>query len=502
MSRGLVLAAHGSRRNPEANALVRRLAESVRARRAFDEVAVAFHQGEPRFDAVLDELTARQIVVVPLLTSDGYYADVVLPQALASNGRFREVRLGQTPPVGTSPRLAALVARRVAELLRSQAIPRRAISLAIIGHGTQQHPASRCSTLELAETLRRHRVAGEVMAAFIDDEPQIETVLKRASHPYLIVVPFLIGGSTHVSEDIPRRLSAGGQDRRIIVDRPVGAYPELVDVVLDLARRYAPSPLLPAPSRHSAPRPVGGVRLVGAGPGDPGLITVRGLELLRAADVVVHDRLISHELLAEAGPATLLIDVGKAPGQQRYSQDAISALLVEHARAGKVVVRLKGGDPFVFGRGSEELEACRLAGISVEVVPGISSAIAAPAAAGIPVTARGVASAFSVETGHTAAPPVGPATLVLLMGRESLREIAQRLMDEGRDPLTPAACIQAATTSEQRVVRATLAGIADAADQEGMEAPVVTVVGAVAALGHDAECCMLAERAAAAGPAA
>jgi sirohydrochlorin cobaltochelatase len=206
MNGALVIAAHGSRRDPAANALVRRLAEAVRVRRLFDEVAVAFHQGEPRFDTVLDELSSEVVTVVPLLTSTGHYADVVLPQALARNRRFGELRLRQTPPVGTHPGIAPLVARRVAELLRNEGIARHSATVAIVGHGTPRHRESRTSAIQLADTLRRRRVAGEVLAAFIDDDPPVTALLENASLPYLIVVPFLIGGGTHVVEDLPRLL--------------------------------------------------------------------------------------------------------------------------------------------------------------------------------------------------------------------------------------------------------------------------------------------------------
>jgi len=209
----------------------------------------------------------------------------------------------------------------------------------------------------------------------------------------------------------------------------------------------------------------------------------------------VHDRLIGSELLAEARTDAVLIDVGKGPGHAPYSQEEINQALVEHARRGLAVVRLKGGDPFVFGRGSEEMAACEEAGVPVRVVPGVTSAIAAPAAAGIPVTARGIAHSFTVVTGHTAAAgdnlPVLPAfpvipehTLVIMMGRSNLAALATQLIVEGRDPSTPAACIQSGTTPEQRVTRATLATIADAAERDGLESPVVTVIGAVAALAH------------------
>jgi uroporphyrin-III C-methyltransferase len=232
----------------------------------------------------------------------------------------------------------------------------------------------------------------------------------------------------------------------------------------------------------------GSVHLVGGGPGDPGLITARGLELLRGADVVVHDRLIGPELLSEAPAGAELIDVGKGPGHVACSQDEINALIVDHARRGRTVVRLKGGDPFVFGRGSEEAAACRAAGVPVFVVPGVTSAVAGPAAAGIPVTARGLARSFAVITaqgadGLTDVKKLASAdTLVVMMGRGALPAVAAQLIAAGRDPSTPAACIQSATTHEQRVTRATLETIAAAAERDGLESPVVTVIGAVAAL--------------------
>jgi uroporphyrin-III C-methyltransferase len=235
----------------------------------------------------------------------------------------------------------------------------------------------------------------------------------------------------------------------------------------------------------------GTVHLVGGGPGDPGLITARGLELLRKADVVVHDRLASPALLGEARPGAELVDVGKGRGHAARSQEEINRLLVARARAGYTVVRLKGGDPFVFGRGSEELEACRAAGMSCEVVPGVSSAIAGPAAAGIPVTARGIARSFAVVTAHQAGdggtvdlrPVAGVDTIVVLMGRSGLPRFTADLIAAGRDPHTPAACIQSATTPDQRVTIATLRTIAAAAERDGLEAPVVTVIGEVARMG-------------------
>jgi uroporphyrin-III C-methyltransferase len=508
----LVLAAHGSRREPAANALVRRVAESLRGRRLFDEVAVAFHQGEPGFDTILDEIGSDEVTVVPFFTSAGHYSDIVLPEALTRNRRYSEIRLRQTRPIGDHPAIGALVARRVAELTHEHRIDRGSVSLALVGHGTRRHPQSRSTTLDLADRLRRRRVAGEVLTAFLDDDPPVEGLLESAVLPNLVVIPFLIGGGSHVLDDIPRRLATGDR-RRLIVDQPIGTYPGMLDIIVDLARRNAPprhtrrgpaSPILPTSARSSA---AGTVDLVGGGPGDPGLITVRGLQLLRRADVVIHDRLIGAELLGEVGREAILIDVGKGPGHAPYSQAEINDLLVEHARTGKSVVRLKGGDPFVFGRGSEEMEACRLAGVRVRVVPGVTSAIAAPAAAGIPVTARGIASSFTVLTGQLStsdqdpavrsgqARPVFPVlpilpilrdhTLVILMGRSNLAALATELIVRGRDPSTPAACIQSATTPNQRVTRATLATIAEAADRDGLVSPVVTVIGDVAAIGNE-----------------
>ena len=502
MSGALVLAAHGSRRDPAANALVRRLAQAVRERRLFAEVAVAFHQGEPGFDAVLDELEAEAVTVVPVMTSAGHYADKVLPEALARNRRHSSVRLRITPPVGSHPGIAPLVARRVSELLRDYTLSRAETAVLLAGHGTLRHPASRETTLQLAETLRRRGVASEAVAAFLDDEPALADALAEIRSDAVVVIPFLIGGGSHAAEDVPRAIGlepgelplVGRQGRtRIVVDQAVGTLPGIVDIIVDLARRHPPPrPRLGRRGTNPGRVAQGTVHLVGAGPGDPGLITARGLELLRRADVVVHDRLVGPALLEETRAGAELIDVGKGRGHAALTQEEINELLVQHARAGRTVVRLKGGDPFVFGRGSEELEACRGAGVPCEVVPGISSAIAGPAAAGIPVTARGVARSFVVVTAHQAGesaatdlrPLVGVDTIVVLMGRSGLPRFTADLIAAGRDPHTPAACIQSATTPDQRVTIATLATIAAAAERDGLEAPVVTVIGEVASMGE------------------
>jgi uroporphyrinogen III methyltransferase/synthase len=231
------------------------------------------------------------------------------------------------------------------------------------------------------------------------------------------------------------------------------------------------------------------VYLVGAGPGDPGLLTIRGAEVLRRADVVVYDRLVDPSLLDLAPANAERVYAGKAPGAPETDQAEINALLVDQARAGSNVVRLKGGDPFVFGRGGEEAEALAAAGVPFEVVPGITSAIGAPAYAGIPVTHRGASTHFTVVTGHED-PAKGSAdvdwnalakmggTLVILMGAGRVGEIADRLVEGGLAPGTPVAAVRNGTRPDQETVRATLATIANA----GVQAPAAIVVGDVASL--------------------
>jgi len=244
-------------------------------------------------------------------------------------------------------------------------------------------------------------------------------------------------------------------------------------------------------SEHNRGR-YGTVYLVGAGPGDPDLITRKGLRLLRAADVVVYDRLIAPELLDEARPGAELIFAGKGPGCHTMPQNSINRLLVTHGRRGHAVARLKGGDPFVFGRGGEEALALAAAGIPFEIVPGVSSAIAVPAYAGIPVTHRGHAPLLTVVTGHEGDGATGAVdwdalarlggTIVIMMGVATLPGLTRRLSDGGLAPATPAAVIAQGTTARQRVVTGTLADIAERAAAARVGSPAITVIGAVAAL--------------------
>jgi uroporphyrinogen III methyltransferase / synthase len=240
----------------------------------------------------------------------------------------------------------------------------------------------------------------------------------------------------------------------------------------------------------------GTVYLVGAGPGDPGLVTRRAVELVREADAIVYDRLIPDGLVGEARPDAELHYAGKEPGRPSMEQDAINALLVDLGRAGRSVVRLKGGDPFVFGRGGEEAQALVAAGVPFEVVPAVTAGIAAPAYAGIPVTHRDEASAVAFITGHEdptkpesaidwEALARFPGTIVFYMGVKQLPEIARRLIEGGRAADMPAAVIERGTLPGQRAVVATLETIAQRVVDEGVKPPAITLVGSVAKLARE-----------------
>lgn len=232
----------------------------------------------------------------------------------------------------------------------------------------------------------------------------------------------------------------------------------------------------------------GKVWLVGAGPGDPSLITVKGLRCIQQADVLVYDRLVCHELLKEASAKCELINVGKSPSHHPIPQEAINEILIEHASAGKCVVRLKGGDPYVFGRGGEEAESLAKQHLAFEVVPGITSAIGGLAYAGIPVTHRNHASSFHVVTGHMKngnepqnwqALAQLDGTLVILMGMSHLASICAQLIEHGKPLSTPAAVVQYASRAEQRRVIGTLANLPVLVEQQKLTAPALIVVGDV-----------------------
>jgi uroporphyrin-III C-methyltransferase len=240
---------------------------------------------------------------------------------------------------------------------------------------------------------------------------------------------------------------------------------------------------------------LGKAYLIGAGPGRADLITVRGLNLLRRADVVIYDRLIARELLDEIRADAEEIFVGKESGHHTLPQTQINALIVDRVQQGKQVVRLKGGDAFVFGRGGEEAQALHEAGLPFEIVPGISSALAVPAYAGIPVTHRGLSTAFAVVTGHECADKNKSTTdwdalariptLIVLMGLSNAACIAQNLIDAGLAPTTPAAAISQGTTDAQQSVVTTVAELADAIAAAALPSPAILVIGEVAALADE-----------------
>jgi len=268
------------------------------------------------------------------------------------------------------------------------------------------------------------------------------------------------------------------------------ALRDVAVAAVEAALRQDPS--LRAKRRAQAAGPVGRVILVGGGPGDPELLTLKGFQALADADVVVVDRLAPLAVLDGLREGVEIIDVSKIPRGRFTPQEEINKILVSRAREGRVVVRLKGGDPFVFGRGMEEVIACKEAAVPVEVIPGVTSAVAAPELAGIPLTHRGISQGFTVITGHAApddprstldwdALARGGTTLVVLMGVETLASIVGALVDAGREGDTPVACVMDGGLPSQKVVLTTLAAIVSSGAPHELRSPAVTVIGAVAA---------------------
>ncbi len=343
--------------------------------------------------------------------------------------------------------------------------------------------------------VRREYRAGDLAGAWLviaaTDDPGVNAVVAEdaeRARVWCVRADLAAGGTArvpavHRSGPLTVAVNAGDDPRRAAELRSL------------IAAALAEGGLATRPVRRSG---AGSVTLIGGGPGDPDLITVRGRRALFEADVVVTDRLAPRQLLELLAADVEIIDCGKSAHRHNLTQDEINEVIVDRARRGKRVARLKGGDPFVFGRGSEEVAACVAAGVAVQVIPGITSAIAAPGSAGIPVTHRGLAADFAVVSGHRDPGraeagwnwrelATGPATLVILMGVDPIAAIVAELIEHGRPPDTPAAAIHRATLPGERIVRARLDGLDEAIRQAGVTAPAVIVVGAVAALGAPGE---------------
>ena len=340
---------------------------------------------------------------------------------------------------------------------------------------------------EIADAVHRrpfapHDVDDVWLVLACTDDPEANAAIARAAeHARIWCV------RADNAEASPAWFAAAGSSSGVTVAVSASGDPGRATAVRDEAVRALESGEWPA---RRTRRGQGRVVLVGGGPGDPGLLTLRGYRAMCDADVVVTDRLGPTSLLDTLPADVEVIDVGKDPRGDAASQDDINDLLVRRARAGDVVVRLKGGDPFVLGRGGEEVDACVAAGVEVEVVPGVTSAIAAATLAGVPLTRRGTVQEFTVASGHV--PPGDPrstvdwqrlgsgsGTIVLLMAVANLRAIASALVDAGRAPSTPAVVIENASLPHQRLVRAALAELADAAERAQVVPPAVVVIGDV-----------------------
>ena len=379
----------------------------------------------------------------------------------------------------------------------------------VVGHGSRRAEANE-DVREAAVRIGERGGFVLVEPAFLEIEhPNVregfERLVQRGARD-ITVHPYFLSPGRHTRGDIPVEVSeaAGGHPGiNYRITEPLSAHPLVIEAsverileTIDRAKEL-PSPRpahvktanLAASKMRALP---GTVYLVGAGPGDPGLLTVKALALLESCDVLVYDYLVNPNVLAHVHASTERIYVGKVGGGRHTPQRQINHLLIKHARTGKRVVRLKGGDPFLFGRGAEEAEALVEAGIPFEVVPGISSALAVPAYAGIPLTHRGLSSSVVVVTGARggdgafetgALDQIAAAdTVVVLMGVAHLREIANELVNSGRSAGTPAAVIRWGTYNGQETVTGTLGTIAEETERAGLRSPAVIIVGEVVRL--------------------
>ena len=362
------------------------------------------------------------------------------------------------------------------------------LGILVVGHGSRREEANN-DVLEAARLIARRGSFSCVEPAFLEivsptiDDAFARLVKRGADH--VIVHPYFLSPGRHTRGDIPVDVEAAASRHPGVtyqITEPLAAHPLVIDASIERIRE------IENPSNNEE---LGKVYLVGAGPGDPGLLTVRALELLRKANVVVYDYLVNTDLLIQLPEHAERIYVGKVGRGTQTPQAKINELLISKANEGKHVVRLKGGDPFLFGRGAEEALALRAAGIPFEVIPGISSALAVPAYAGIPLTHRGLSSSIAILTGANAGDGKLSAellnaraadTIVVLMGIAHLREIAEQLGELGRSLETPVAVIRWGTYESQQIVTGTLKTIADVAVAEGLRSPSIIVIGEVVRL--------------------
>ncbi|HXM35467.1 MAG TPA: uroporphyrinogen-III C-methyltransferase [Pyrinomonadaceae bacterium] len=367
----------------------------------------------------------------------------------------------------------------------------------IVGHGSRRQEAN----ADVREAARRIGERGGfdlVEAAFLEIEhPNISEAFTRLVEQgarEITVHPYFLSPGRHTRGDIPIEVRGAARQHPGInyrITEPLSAHPLVVEASIERIHEAIDRQLQQETARNASfTAKRGTVYLVGAGPGDPGLLTVKARDLLASCDLVIYDYLVNHEILQHLPIRAQRIYAGKVGGGRQTSQDEINRMLISHALDGRRVVRLKGGDPFLFGRGAEEAEALRAAGIPFEVVPGISSALAVPAYSGIPLTHRDLSSSVAVLTGARARDGVlaqnlaalSADTIVILMGVAHLREIADNLIAAGRSSDTPAAVIRWGTYDAQQTVTGTLGTIADDAERAGMRPPAVIVIGEVVKL--------------------
>jgi uroporphyrin-III C-methyltransferase len=365
----------------------------------------------------------------------------------------------------------------------------------VVGHGSRRCEAND----DVREAARRIAERGRyplVEAAFLEiEDPDISEAFARLVERganEIIVHPYFLSPGRHTRGDIPVEVHEAAVRHPGInyrITEPLSAHPLVIAASVERLRETIDREDAVASGAAGYRARPGQVYLVGAGPGDPGLLTIKARDLLAACDVVIYDYLVNPEILGHVPLQAERIYVGKVGGGRQTPQDHINSLLIDHAQKGARVVRLKGGDPFLFGRGGEEAEALRAVGIPFEVVPGISSALAVPAYAGIPLTHRDFSSSVSVVTGARArdgatrlSGELSADTLVILMGVTQLREIVADLIAAGRPPETPAAVVRWGTYEGQLTVTGTLATIATEARKAGMRPPAVIVVGEVVKL--------------------